>query len=43
MKIEQSAVSMNADHRLTSEYEARLESRSENRRRVAKRIARLVS
>ena len=27
MKIEQSAVSMNADHRLTSEYEARLESR----------------
>lgn len=26
MKIEQSAVSMNADHRLTSEYEARLES-----------------
>ena len=27
MKIEQSVVSMNADHRLTSEYEARLESR----------------
>lgn len=27
MKIEQSAVSINADHRLTSEYEARLESR----------------